>query len=200
MQAPPFKLATAPGHDGRSGYRPLADLCCAQSDKATQRQTEVPREVPRRARLIDLDPIFHCSVIGTCLSTGELRKLVPRLTDLDRERASDLDIHHAAVQLAGEEGWARSALNKALEAQLRKHAQAIQQRENRCRVARPLAPGAEKRGSARSLLGGHDAPSHDARTAPTPRLAKCICCRIWLVRPIGPISVDWSHWSRKIAN
>jgi hypothetical protein len=116
MQAPPFKLATAPSPDGRSNYHPLADLCCARSDKVTQAQTEVQREVPRRARLIDLDPIFHCSVIGTCLSTAELRKLVPRLTGLDRERASDLDIHHAAVQLAGEGGLGAKALNKALEA------------------------------------------------------------------------------------
>ena len=116
MQAPPYKLATVPSPDGRSNYHPLADLCCAQSDKVTQAQIEVPREVPRRARLIDLDPVFHCSVIGTCLSTGELRKLVPRLTGMDRERASDLDIHHAAVQLAGEGGLGAKALNKALEA------------------------------------------------------------------------------------
>jgi len=116
MQAPPFKLATAPSPDGRSNYHPLADLCCAQSDKVTQAQTAVPREVPRRARLIDLDPLFHCSVIGTCLSTAELRKLVPRLTGMDRERASDLEIHHAAVQLAGEGGLGAKALNKALEA------------------------------------------------------------------------------------
>jgi len=116
MQAPPFKLATAPSPDGRNNYHPLADLCCAQSDKVTQVQTEVPREVSPRARLIDLDPIFHCSVIGTCLSTGELRKLVPRLTGLDRERASDLEIHHAAVQMAGEGGLGAKALNKALEA------------------------------------------------------------------------------------
>jgi hypothetical protein len=41
---------------------------------------------------------------------------VPRLTGLDRERASDLEIHHAAVQLAGEGGLGAKALNKALEA------------------------------------------------------------------------------------
>jgi hypothetical protein len=90
------------------GYRPLVDICCTPS------KTPVA-SVSRRARLAELDTYFHCSVIGTCLSTGELRKLVPRFIDLDRQRATDLEIHHAAVQLAMDGGAGCKALQKALD-------------------------------------------------------------------------------------
>nr|WP_232450604.1 hypothetical protein [Burkholderia ubonensis] len=69
----------------------------------------------RRARLAELDPHFHCSVIGTCLTTAELRKLVPRHADVDREQATDLQIHHAAVELATQGGEGAKALHKALD-------------------------------------------------------------------------------------
>jgi hypothetical protein len=69
----------------------------------------------RRARLAELNSHIHCSVIGTCLSTSELRKLVPRFKEVDRERATDVEIHHAAVELAGEGGAGSKALHKALD-------------------------------------------------------------------------------------
>ncbi len=43
---------------------------------------------------------MHCSIIGTCLGTGELRKIVGKLTDLDVAHASDLEIHHEGVTVA----------------------------------------------------------------------------------------------------
>jgi hypothetical protein len=74
-----------------------------------------PQPVLRRARLNDLNSHLHCSIIGTCLSTAELRKLVPRFKELDRERATDVEIHHAAVELAGENGAGAKALHKSLD-------------------------------------------------------------------------------------
>jgi len=94
-------------NDGR--LRLAVDLCCAPSAAAP---VVPPR---RRARLGDLDMHLHCSIIGTCLGTAELRRLVPRHAGLDRERATDLEIHHAAVQLAVEGGPGRKALQKALD-------------------------------------------------------------------------------------
>jgi hypothetical protein len=70
----------------------------------------------RRTRLAELDTHIHCSVIGTCLGTSELRKLVPRFAALDREHATDLQIHHAAVELAVTGGAGAKALHKALDA------------------------------------------------------------------------------------
>ncbi|WP_321795526.1 DUF2325 domain-containing protein [Caballeronia sp. J97] len=101
MQTPPFQLA-------RTSTLGARDACC-QPTEADLRSSR------RRARLAELDSHLHCSVIGTCLSTGELRKLVPKFTDLDRYHASDLEIHHAAVELAIAGGAGAKALNKALD-------------------------------------------------------------------------------------
>lgn len=92
------------------GHGP-GDACCAE--RSVQ---PVPVARPRRSTLADLDTHLHCSIIGTCLSTGELRKLVPRFVAyIDRQHASDLDIHHAAVGLCcdGLPGW--KDINKALD-------------------------------------------------------------------------------------
>lgn len=101
MQTPPFQLARTHAHAH-------GDACCQPGEA-------VPRPVRRRARLAELDSHLHCSVIGTCLSTGELRRLVPKFTDLDRYHASDLEIHHAAVELAIAGGAGAKALHKALD-------------------------------------------------------------------------------------
>ena len=113
MQAPPFRLAgtaDASRADDHAGARlRAADACCAPPS------SEQLASSKRRTRLTELDPHLHCSVIGTCLTTHELRKLVPRFTDLDRQHASDLEIHHAAVELAIAGGAGSKALHKALD-------------------------------------------------------------------------------------
>ena len=113
MQAPPFRLARtadASRADDHAGARlRAADACCAPP---SSRQLASSK---RRTRLTELDPHLHCSVIGTCLTTHELRKLVPKFTDLDRQHASDLEIHHAAVELAIAGGAGSKALHKALD-------------------------------------------------------------------------------------
>ncbi|CAG9265983.1 conserved hypothetical protein [Paraburkholderia unamae] len=111
MHAPPFRLARTPGNAASQETTlrafPGAD-CCGPS------QAELTR-ARQRTRLAELDAHLHCSIIGTCLSTHELRKLVPRHTALDARQASDLDIHHAAVELAIEGGAGAKALQKALD-------------------------------------------------------------------------------------
>jgi hypothetical protein len=118
QSVPPFRLARTPSSESASSagaYKGLsAEACCAPSDAAANR-AEL-RSVSRRTRLVDLDSHLHCSIIGTCLSTNELRKLVPKFTDLDKQHASDLEIHHAAVELAIDGGPGAKALQKALDA------------------------------------------------------------------------------------
>jgi Uncharacterized protein conserved in bacteria (DUF2325) len=109
---PPFRLARTPSSESTSAvgtYAGTADACCTPTDAQL-------RSPHRRARLSDLDSHLHCSVIGTCLSTNELRKLVPKFTELDRQHATDLEIHHAAVELAIDGGPGAKALQKALDA------------------------------------------------------------------------------------
>ncbi|AXF24588.1 DUF2325 domain-containing protein [Burkholderia pyrrocinia] len=113
MHAPPFRLArtadlpSSGGHPS-AGTSVRIDACCAPS-RAQQ------AELKRRTRLFELDSHLHCSIIGTCLTTHELRKLVPKFTDLDRQHATDLEIHHAAVELAIEGAAGGKALHKALD-------------------------------------------------------------------------------------
>ncbi len=95
------------------------DACCAADTPAAAPAAPVAR----RARLSDLDDHVHCSIIGTCLTTGELRKLVPRYDlSIDRKTASDLDIHHAAVKLSTTGEAVARELTKALDT---RHAQSI---------------------------------------------------------------------------
>lgn len=118
QSVPPFRLARTASSESASStgaYKGVsAEACCAPSDAAANHAEF--RSVSRRTRLADLDSHLHCSIIGTCLSTNELRKLVPKYTGLDKQHASDLEIHHAAVELAIDGGPGAKALQKALDA------------------------------------------------------------------------------------
>ncbi|NKJ49989.1 peptidase [Burkholderia sp. SG-MS1] len=112
MHTPPFRLAQPSrlklsDELAGTGIRAV-DPCCKPANVS-------PSNTKRRARLAELDGHLHCSIIGTCLSTHELRKLVPKFTALDRRDASDLEIHHSAVELAIEGGPAAKALHKLLD-------------------------------------------------------------------------------------
>ncbi|MFM0598184.1 DUF2325 domain-containing protein [Paraburkholderia dilworthii] len=116
MHTPPFRLAQPSrlklsGDDlANAGMHATTNACCTPGNAPQPRPG-----TQRRARLAELDGHLHCSIIGTCLSTQELRKLVPKFTNLDRRDASDLEIHHAAVELAIEGGACAKALHKSLD-------------------------------------------------------------------------------------
>jgi hypothetical protein len=75
----------------------------------------------QRTRLAQLDAHLHCSIIGTCLSTADLRRLMARFIDV--LEMSDLDIHHEAVRQARLGGPVAKALHKTLD---QTHAHALQ--------------------------------------------------------------------------
>jgi len=110
MFNPPFKLAAsvavATAGASRAGS-PAEQGCCAL---AQHNGGAVPRV---RSRLADLNPHFHCSVIGTCLSTAELRKLMARFVFV--RDSSDLEVHHEAVSHASRSGPIAKALQKLLD-------------------------------------------------------------------------------------
>src|SRR5215472_6548206 len=78
----------------------------------------------RRRKIWDLDGTYHCSIVGTCLATGELRQLLARLRVAEAETASDHDLHGRAVALARNRQDGGKLLNKALD---RRHHIAINQ-------------------------------------------------------------------------
>ena len=116
-QAGGLKLA-APGPAAAATRAGLAPRCCdhdAPVDDAAADALPNRSDLPAtpRTKLQALDPHLHCSVLGTCLSTGELRKLMAR--HLPVKALSDLDVHHTAVGLAAQPGDVAKALHKALD-------------------------------------------------------------------------------------
>ena len=69
----------------------------------------------RRRRLIDLALLWHCSIIGTCLTTTELRKVVNKIVGDRGQNISDHQIHTEGVRFASEPGLPTKLLNKALD-------------------------------------------------------------------------------------
>jgi hypothetical protein len=77
--------------------------------------TLVKREAAaRRAKIWDFSTNLHCSIIGTCLSTGELRQVL-RKFGLATADCSDHDLHRTAVTLAARHDEPARQLHKALD-------------------------------------------------------------------------------------
>jgi hypothetical protein len=68
----------------------------------------------RRTKIWEFNPNLHCSIIGTCLSTAELRKLLTKLS-LAPPASTDHELHSIAVNLAGRHDKAAKLLNKVLD-------------------------------------------------------------------------------------
>jgi Uncharacterized protein conserved in bacteria (DUF2325) len=68
----------------------------------------------RRTKIWEFNTNLHCSIIGTCLSTGELRQVLKKLGGSAPD-SSDHELHGAAVSLAGRHDKAAKLLNKALD-------------------------------------------------------------------------------------
>ena len=91
---------------------PVIELPGTSSDNLLENALRVRA---RRRRLIDLSPMTHCSLIGTCLTTPELRKIVKKVLGDHIEKLSDHDVHTHGVRLASVEGLPTKLLNKALD-------------------------------------------------------------------------------------
>jgi hypothetical protein len=78
---------------------------------------------PRRRRIWEVSTSFHCSIIGTCLTTAELRQILLKI-DPGAQKETDHELHGRAVLLAGQKGHASKLLQKALD---RRHRSAINQ-------------------------------------------------------------------------
>jgi hypothetical protein len=69
---------------------------------------------PRRTKIWEFNTNLHCSIIGTCLSTAELRQILRKL-GLAPPDSTDHDLHGTAVSLVGRHDKAAKLLNKALD-------------------------------------------------------------------------------------
>jgi uncharacterized protein DUF2325 len=77
----------------------------------------------RRARIWELPPNLHCSIVGTCLSAAELRRVLSK-AGVAGEGASDHALHTEAVRRASRHDTPAKLLHKALD---ERHGLAIRQ-------------------------------------------------------------------------
>ena len=92
--------------NGRSASRHTA-LPVAGTAKPPLRQ---------RTKLWELNDSVHCSIIGTCLTTGELRRVMGKAMAADVSHISDHDLHARAVGLCSRHNTSSKLLHKALDA------------------------------------------------------------------------------------
>lgn len=94
----------------KAALKPAVPLLMAKAEAA---QLGRPA-LPRRRRIWELGGTLHCSIIGTCLSTDALRRLLRKL-GFGAVEATDHDLHGTAVGLAGQQDVAAKLLNKTLD-------------------------------------------------------------------------------------
>jgi hypothetical protein len=78
----------------------------------------------KRSKIWELAESLHCSIIGTCLSNAELRRVLVRLKADGAETADEHDLHVMGVMVAGRQEAGAKLLQKALD---QRHALAIKQ-------------------------------------------------------------------------
>ena len=94
------------------GHRPIS------------REDETPTAAEGRSRIWDFPTHLHCSIIGTCLSTAELKQILTKLGHREAAAASEHDLHASGVLLASQRQGGAKLLHKALD---RRHRVAINQ-------------------------------------------------------------------------
>jgi len=77
-----------------------------------------PRPATHR-KIWEIDTRFHCSLIGTCLSLTDLRKLCKRAGIVFQTTVSDYALHHAFVDLADHACYATRLLQRRLDSRHR---------------------------------------------------------------------------------
>lgn len=69
----------------------------------------------RRLKIWQLGASLHCSIVGTCLTTGELRTLVRKFKATSSEAPSDHELHSIAVAAAAAQDQLAKQIQKALD-------------------------------------------------------------------------------------
>jgi hypothetical protein len=69
----------------------------------------------RRAKIWDISPALHCSIIGTCLTAADLRQFLAKFADTDAKTATDHALHSLGVRTAGQHDTAGKLLHKLLD-------------------------------------------------------------------------------------
>jgi Uncharacterized protein conserved in bacteria (DUF2325) len=95
-----------------------------QSDGGRGVQAKLAPPSRLRTRIWEIHNSLHCSIIGTCLTTAELKRMLLRLAVAGADAADDHELHQLGVLLARDPRTGAKHLQKALD---RRHALAINQ-------------------------------------------------------------------------
>jgi hypothetical protein len=93
-------------------------------DNSRELEELLARPPRQRSKLWEFGSNLHCSIIGTCLSTPELRRIFLKIGRREVIGATEHDVHSSAVVVAGKHREGAKLLHKALD---RRHRVAISQ-------------------------------------------------------------------------
>ncbi len=84
---------------------------------ALKKHSPAPVSKPssRRSKISELDPTLHCSIIGTCLTTGELRSALRKCDSAIDPAATYHELHSVAVASVGSNNETAKHIQKALD-------------------------------------------------------------------------------------
>ncbi|MBP2315731.1 DUF2325 domain-containing protein [Azospirillum soli] len=78
-------------------------------------QADPPPTAGRRRKLWAIPPEFHCSIVGTCLSSDDIAWLCRRLALVPSSDARPYDIHRFFVERAGTDGREARLMHKRMD-------------------------------------------------------------------------------------
>jgi hypothetical protein len=84
------------------------------SSPLTQREIPAPEAPSRRTKIWEFNTNLHCSIIGTCLTTQQLRQVLRKLGKVS-DGSTDHELHGVAVSLASRHDEPARRLHKALD-------------------------------------------------------------------------------------
>jgi hypothetical protein len=114
--------ALLPAVNDRSVLRLREALLSNERTISVQMQEILARPPRQRTKIWEFGTNLHCSIIGTCLSTAELRQVLVKAGMKECATASEHDVHASGVRVAGKNRDGAKLLHKALD---RRHRVAI---------------------------------------------------------------------------
>lgn len=95
-----------------SGSRIFADV-----PPGLPRAAAAPVAMPqrKRAKLWELSSSIHCSIVGTCLTAADLRRVMRKIANADITHVTDHDLHSEAVGHCSKNDPCARLLQKALD-------------------------------------------------------------------------------------
>jgi hypothetical protein len=120
-----------------------------ERELARQVQATFARPPHRRTKLWEFGTNLHCSIIGTCLSTADLRQTLIKIGLREADTATEHELHASGVLIAGKQHGGAKLLHQALD---RRHCVAINQFDRAKMVAEVRALWGRRFNAVRSLV------------------------------------------------